>query len=313
MTELSVRPHDHIVAFYDEDADIVDRVVRFVGEGLRADDAAIIIVTPDHRIAIDAGLVARGLDLGALRASGRYVPLDALETLASFMSDGLPDPERFHDVVGSVVRAAASAGTGIRAFGEMVALLWSEGNVAGAIELESTWNELAEQERFVLLCGYPLHTVIERDDLDALTRVCTSHSELVGPGSYERFDPSGGGTSRTFLPVISAVTAARTFAEHTLDSLGVSEIAPDATIVVSELASNAVMHADSAFRLTIERDDAVVRITIDDINDAEPSSPERTMETIGGLGLVLVDGLTSRWGTELLPSGKRVWCEFALS
>jgi anti-sigma regulatory factor (Ser/Thr protein kinase) len=315
MTETRTHPHDHAVAFYDTDADLVARVVDFIGDGLAGEDVAIVIASAPHRASIEAMLAERGLDSVALAAAGRYVPLDARETLVTFFADGVADPAKFREVVGTVVHDAAQRGN-VLAFGEMVALLWAQGDVAAAIDLESMWNDLSEDERFVLLCAYPLKSVISRDDIDALTAVCTSHSDVAGPASYERIASSTkprDEASCTFVPVISAVTAARSFTESTLGEWGLADLAADATIVVSELASNAVMHAESAFRLTIERTEGVVRIAVDDIDATAPVSPQRAIDTIGGLGLVLVDGLTSRWGVEPLTAGKRLWCEFALS
>ncbi len=53
-----------------------------------------------------------------------------------------------------------------------------------------------------------------------------------------------------------------------------------------------------------------VRITVRDVDAQTPVSPERNADTVGGLGLVIVERLASKWGTELLPDGKAVWCEF---
>jgi anti-sigma regulatory factor (Ser/Thr protein kinase) len=310
--------HTHACAFYDRDQDIVDQVVRFVGDGLDAGEPAVIIVTPEHRVSIDQGLTKRGLDLVTLVDEGRYVPLDARETLNLFMADGSPHPDRFEDVVGGVVRTASRSGVPVRAFGEMVAILWAAGNVMAAIELEELWNDLGTRERFSLLCAYSLASVTGPDDLEALTKVCSTHTDLVGPDSYDRGVADGSRTtfterSATFIPVFSAIAAARAFTEQALDAWGMQTLKPDATIVVSELATNALMHARSAFRVRLTRTEDSIRFAVDDVDETTtPASPPQTTAMIGGFGMVLVNGLASRWGTDLLPHGKSVWCEFAL-
>jgi anti-sigma regulatory factor (Ser/Thr protein kinase) len=316
MTDTRTHRSEHVVAFYDDDREVIEQIVRFYREGLAADEATILIATAEHRIAIETAMAAN-VDLDRIKAAGRFVALDAAETLATFMVDGAPDAERFRETIGGVIREAARVSSGIRAFGEMVALLWGRGNVTAAIDLEGLWNDLADELDFALLCAYPLDSVVDRDDLESLTRVCGSHSDLFAPGSYMNHATAvapaatANENSMVFVPVLAAITAARAFAEQTLRAWGADDLVADVTVVVSELATNAVMHADSAFRVTLGRSADVITIAVEDIDPTTPVHPVRAINTIGGLGLVLVDRLTTRWGTDLLPSGKRVWCEIA--
>jgi len=113
----------------------------------------IVVATPSHRQLLNDGL---GEDvLYEARASGRYMELDAAETLRRIMRSGYPDPDLFQMVVGTpILRSAAKYGH-IRAYGEMVGLLWNEGNAAAALRLEDLWNELQQRIAFPLLCSYP--------------------------------------------------------------------------------------------------------------------------------------------------------------
>src|SRR5712691_3075698 len=102
---------DHMVLVYEADAYLVDAVSRFVGTGLAAGEAAIVIATPLHREQLDARLRADGVDLATACAQGQYVALDAAETLAQLMIDGWPDAQRFAEVVGDIiVRTCAPLG-----------------------------------------------------------------------------------------------------------------------------------------------------------------------------------------------------------
>src|SRR4026209_2917692 len=79
---------EHLVQFYESDTFLIDAVARYVGAGLRAGDAAVIIATAAHRRKLDDRLAADGFDLACASGEGRYVALDAAETVAAFMSDG---------------------------------------------------------------------------------------------------------------------------------------------------------------------------------------------------------------------------------
>ena len=70
-------------------------------------------------------------------------------------------------------------GRRVRAFGEMVALLWAQGNQAGAIRLEELWNDLARTHLFSLLCGYPMNAFSRQNDVPPFSEVCTCHSRVL--------------------------------------------------------------------------------------------------------------------------------------
>lgn len=171
--------HTHFVELYDDDAGLIESVHRFVANGVDKAAAAVIIATPEHRAELDVALGSK-LDVGALRAEGLYTTLDARETLETFMREGSPDRHLFERVVGGVIDSAAAHGREVRAFGEMVALLWAEGNVAGALALEDLWNDLAETRRFKLFCAYPSRAFPSKNPAP-LNAVCERHSHVLVP------------------------------------------------------------------------------------------------------------------------------------
>jgi hypothetical protein len=111
----------------------------------------VLITTGEHRAALRWRLASHGLAIA--RAEGRLVELDAAETLETFMRGGRPDPALFDATVGALVRRCAAAGR-VRAFGEMVDVLWGQGNVEAALELEQLWTDLQQTVPFTLMCGY---------------------------------------------------------------------------------------------------------------------------------------------------------------
>lgn len=175
---------EHAVQFYESDAYLLESLRIYVGEGLRNGESAVVVATGPHRQGLARLLVEEGLDLPSLTAAGRYVSLDSDTLLSAFMRDGMPDADLFDSVVGEVVARAASAGTSVRAFGEMVATLWSEGRQAAAIRLEELWNEMLTRYPLALCCGYPLRGFAGRSMEASFAQVCAEHSRVCPAESY---------------------------------------------------------------------------------------------------------------------------------
>jgi PAS domain S-box-containing protein len=175
---------DHVVLVYEAEAHLIDTVSRFAGAGLTAGEAAIVIATLPHREQLDARLRAQGVDLATAYVQGQYVALDAAETLAQCMVDGWPDAQRFADVVGGVIARAGSQYPRVRAFGEMVALLWAAGHGDAALQIEVLWHDLIKTYAFPLLCAYPIRGFIQGAHAQQFLTICAAHSHVIPTESY---------------------------------------------------------------------------------------------------------------------------------
>jgi len=175
---------DHLVQFYESDRYLADSVAGFIGEGLEAGGSGIVIATRPHRTAVLKRLRTRRLDVAGLRKRGRLVVLDAADTLAQIMVGGSPDPGRFDRVTGPAIARAARGRRRVRAFGEMVALLWAAGNRAAAIRLEELWTDLGKAHAFALYCAYPLNGVGHADLAGSFADVCGCHSQVLPAETY---------------------------------------------------------------------------------------------------------------------------------
>jgi signal transduction histidine kinase/CheY-like chemotaxis protein len=175
---------EHFVQFYEEDEALLNSLGGYIGMGLSLNDACIVVATKAHREALDKRLQEYGLDAFAARASMQYVPLDAAETLTMLMVDGFPDPGRFTEVIGGLVTRAASSGRRVRIFGEMVALLWEQGNTEATLYLEGLWNELSKTQPFMLFCAYSMNACGGEALADSVKDVCASHSRVIPAESY---------------------------------------------------------------------------------------------------------------------------------
>jgi len=82
----------------------------------------------------------------------------------------------------------------------------------------------------------------------------------------------------------------------------------DVVLVVSELVTNAVVHAQSPPEVVATFDEGRLRLEVHD-RDRNPPAVRSEGGYIGGYGLRLVDRLTDGWGWEPTPAGKRIWVE----
>lgn len=295
-------PRDHVVQFYQDDAVLADRVAGHLREAVCGGGVAVVIAASGHRDLFRERLAASGADLAAAGASGAYLELDAGDTLRRFMAGGAPDPVRFDAVVGRVIRAAASQGRPVRAYGEMVALLWDQGLVPAAIEVESLWNALGRAEAFSLFCAYPLDSVADPARSRALAEVCGQHAAVLESPSPVQ--------ARTFPAFLDSVPGARHFVTRTLHEWGVEDACGDAAFSVTELAANAVRHGRSDFTVTLFVTEDTVKIAVRDSAPFPPGASSLPARPLHGLGAMAA--MARRWGAEPLgASGKLVWCELA--
>ena len=174
---------EHFVQFYEHDSFLIESVSKYIGRAIVAGDGALIIATPNHRNRIRQKLKRQGVDVSAARKNGQLVVFDAANLLSKFMLGNAPDPTRFEDSIGTVVKQLADHWPRVRAFGEMVAILWAEGNREGAAQLEALWNDLARRHSFGLLCAYPLDGFDDQDG-PSLLDICDCHSRVIPAESY---------------------------------------------------------------------------------------------------------------------------------
>ncbi|MGX1811689.1 MEDS domain-containing protein [Nocardia sp. NPDC055321] len=318
LVDRALEPHDHVVNVYDGEQDLIEDVGSFLADGLAGDAAVVIVATPPHRAALAQLLRERGIDLPAATAAGRVLCLDAADTLAQLIVNGVPNEAKFREVIGERIGALRAGGRPVLAFGEMVALLWAENRAAEAVALEALWNSLAGTHRFSLYCAYPSEILTGSGDLALIQPVCGQHSQVIAPRSYVS-DGSGEEVpaltedTAIYLPVPTAESAARGFVTERLRAWGrTDQVLDDAALVVSELAANAVAHAQSVFRVSLTRSDTELRIAVEDLSAEQPRLGVRDRTVVGGRGMLLVDALSHRWGVERTGSaGKIVWSEIA--
>jgi hypothetical protein len=174
-------PEEHVVQLYGPDDQLLaQNVARFLSPGLKRGDGLLVIATPEHRTTLTRKLRNEsGYPKAVLE--GRLVFLDAKTTLGRFMVNGMPDSDLFLTVVGEALRGirARAGHTGVRAYGEMVGLLWQGGEQQAAIRLEELWNELLRQNDVSLFCAYPIDVLGPEFQTSRLDPIFCSHTHLL--------------------------------------------------------------------------------------------------------------------------------------
>jgi signal transduction histidine kinase len=184
--------HAHAVQFYDDEAFLFETVGLFVRSALEAGDAAVIIATPAHTDGIlnQLGKQARERALKA----GQLVLIDAEAMLARFMLNDLPAAEPFFESIDRLLTSlAATLGPGqcIRAFGEMVDILWRQGKRAAAIELEKLWGQFSKTHELRLLCAYTMRDFYKSEDSTQFGELCQLHTHVLPTERFTLDDGDG--------------------------------------------------------------------------------------------------------------------------
>lgn len=307
VSPVLVGARDHVVLFHESEDELHRTVGRHLAAALQSGTAVIVVASASHRAGFAEAMAADGVDVSLARTAGDLFELDSADTLAQFMADSVPDPAAFEAVIGDAVRRAAGRGRQVRIYGEMVADLWRLGHVAAALQVEVLWNELAEQLPFSLLCAYPSGLMAGDEHADAFAEVCQLHGAVVDPSAPGRDDSA----HEHFPATRVAPRDARRFVGRVLQGWGRLDLVDDAALVVAELATNAVLHAQSAFEVTLTRFDGVVRIAVQDASSIVPEVRQADPTATSGRGMFLVAALATRWGCDPTPDGKRVWAELA--
>jgi hypothetical protein len=348
----ALRTHRHVVQFYDRDEELAESAGDYLADAIAEGGAAVIVAAPGRWASFEARLATRGADVAAAQRNGTLVRLDAARLAEQLIRAGRADRAGFDAQIRSAILAAGQAPGPVRVYGEIVALLWADGHVNAALELEGFWNELGREIPFSLYCGYPRQTVESSQRDGAISEICRLHTAVIrgpvggeaaadGPvgGDPVAADPVAGGAalpagktrpakppaaaeplarpawteaSRTFGGTRQDPRVARAFVLEMLRPWREEQVAADAALVVTELATNAVLHAGSPFSVSLVLSADVIRISVDDhVPLGQPGGPH-WLPAVPGHGLGVIAAMADRWGVETQASGKSVWADLPL-
>ena len=182
----------HSVHFYEDDSLFLDSLSEFVGAALGAGGACVVAATNAHRAGLEERLKTHGIDLGFAINTNQFISLDASELLRHVMVNGHPDGSRFNAAIEPELERAGKAlrrnSTSVVAFGEMVAMLWQEGQQEAAIELEKLWRSLAERHAVSLRSAYPIGLFADQSQFDSFCQVYAVRHQVIPSESYTALD-----------------------------------------------------------------------------------------------------------------------------
>jgi hypothetical protein len=174
-----IAPNDHLVQIYENDNVVLDSLEGFVISGIETGDSVIIIATEEHITALNKRLKGHGFDVKKIISDRSYIPLNAHEALAKFMRVGWPDEKLFMEMVTDIISLARGKNNRtVRAYGEMVAILWQQGFSGATVQLEHLWNKFCEKEVFCLFCAYP-KSGFTQDPETSMKHICSTHTKMI--------------------------------------------------------------------------------------------------------------------------------------
>ena len=224
---LGERLDDHFVQFYESETFLIDSITNFVCVGISSAETVLVLATETHLSALRTRLSENHLPVDSLETAGRFVPLDAERVQADLTVEGGLSRERFTQFFGSLLSQARVAQRPVRVFGELVAVLWSQGKYSTAIQVEELWNDLQRQIPFTLFCAYPLKAFTGKHQADPLSQVCLTHSRIIPAESYSSLTCSDEKLRNVAHLQQKSVSLAHEITEHrkTQDELSAAKVA----------------------------------------------------------------------------------------
>jgi hypothetical protein len=252
----SAGPRDHIVQLYQDQKFLNRAVCRFAAGAIANGEGVILVPTAAHWEAFRPRLEAEGVDVKAAQDNGQLTVVDADELLPRFMKDSMPDAPVFLGLAADVIAKARDENRfpKVRWWGEMVNLLWEQGNVAASMNLEDQFDRLAKHHEIAIFCSFVMDNFSNDVQSRLLPRLGQNHSHLIPVEDYARLERAVGDALR-----------------HTVG-------AEDARILEQQLLSN----YSSVFRMP--RSQALLLALRDSLPDVAESVLKRSRDLYHGPG-----------------------------
>lgn len=178
-------PANHFLQVYESEDEFLDSLEAYVCSGFVNGDGVVVIATESHLKSLDERL-ERTCNLEKLKAINQFIPLEAETVLERMLVNDNIDESLFAKTVERLLTAVHKQKGGIiRVFGEIVALLWDQGNRQAVLKLERLWEELCSTGSICLFCAYP-KSGFRHDAIKPLTHICAYHNNLIEK-KYVRF------------------------------------------------------------------------------------------------------------------------------
>lgn len=179
-------PDGHIVQLYQDGDFYGEAISHFAAEGLIRGESIILVATGLNWLNISPRLESKGFRIPELFERGQLTLLDASDTLPKFMAGGAPDGKIFKPLAQDTIRRARRGGKypRVRWWGEMVNVLYVEGNGKGSYRLEEFFGEVAHEETTAVFCSFLMDKYDPLIYDEAFVNVCRTHSNVIPTADY---------------------------------------------------------------------------------------------------------------------------------
>ena len=186
----SAGPRDHIVQLYQDQQFLNRAVCRFAAGAIANGEGVILVPTAAHWEAFRPRLEAEGVDVKEAQSRGQLTVVDADELLPRFMRDTMPDAPVFLGLAGEVIAQARGQNRypKVRWWGEMVNVLWEQGNVTASMSLEDQFDNLARHHEIAIFCSFVMDNFNSEVHSRLLPRLGQNHSHLIPVEDYARLE-----------------------------------------------------------------------------------------------------------------------------
>lgn len=181
-------PRDHIVQLYQDERFLNRAVCRFAAAALAHGEGVILVPTVAHWDAFRPRLEAEGVDVKEAQAQGQLTIVDANDLLPSFMRQAMPDAPLFLGYASDIIARAHQGNRypKVRWWGEMVNVLWEQGNVEASMGLEDLFDQLAHERELAIFCSFIMDNFNGEVHTRMLRRLGQNHSHLIPVEDYAR-------------------------------------------------------------------------------------------------------------------------------
>jgi hypothetical protein len=186
----SAGPRDHIVQLYQDQSFLNRAVCRFAAAAIANGEGIILVPTAAHWEAFRPRLEAEGVDVVAAQTCGQLTVADADDFLPQFMQGSMPDAPVFLGLAADVIAKAHGGGRypKVRWWGEMVNILWEQGNVAASMDLEDQFHRLSHEHEIAIFCSFVMDNFSGEVHSRMLPRLGQNHSHLIPVEDYARLE-----------------------------------------------------------------------------------------------------------------------------
>lgn len=176
-SDVTIEASGHVVQIYNSERSYLECLEDFVTAGLRSDEAVIVIAKRQNIETLSKRLAHAAVDPEATCAAGELIVMDAEQTLRRFMVNGWPVKKQFTAVMTELLERATANGRKVRAFGEMVAMLWDRRQYEATVRLEYLWDEFCARVSLPLLCAYP-YAILRTGPVPLIEGIHRAHSRV---------------------------------------------------------------------------------------------------------------------------------------